>query len=165
MLLALAIIGVIAAITLPGLRTRLLERRTIASHAKYCNILDSAIEQLWVDQSLNSTNYMNSMTRANLVPYLQIDTTTNTFKDGAILGESTIVDNTSATINVTFPDNTHVQAAAYTVNPSYEGINCQAYINTLTAQLNGENETTDPDPAPDPDPDPNPGPGPDPDVP
>jgi len=142
LLLGLAIIGVIAAVTLPGLRTRLFERRTISWHAKYCNVLDAAIEQLWVDNGLTSTNYISSgvITIDNLAGYLMVDSG-KYFKDGAKLNAVTTTGTDSVTVTVKFPDDTHVADATYTISPDYEGINCKTYMDTIISNLESSSST------------------------
>lgn len=121
LLLALAIIGVIAAITLPGLKTNLQERKQASMRAKYCNILDAALSQLWLDENLSSANYTTAITTTNLERYLKVDAD-HQFKDGTTLSAT----NTDAgTITITFPDASHLDAITYTVDSTYEGLDCK----------------------------------------
>ena len=125
-LLALAIIGVIAAITLPGLRTRLGDRKTNAWHAKYCHIMDAAVGQLWVDLSLDGdSSPLTQITPTNLDPYLQVNTG-HVFKDGSSYSAAG-----NGSISVTFPEDAKISSATYTVSTVYEGIDCKTYMNGL----------------------------------
>ena len=121
LLLALVIIGVIAAITLPGLKTNLQERKQASVKAKYCNILDAAISQLWIDNNLSSTNYKSAITIANLENYLKVDANRQ-FKDGTTLSET---NTDTGSITITFPEKSHLDAITYTVDTTYEGLDCK----------------------------------------
>lgn len=125
-LLALAIIGVIAAITLPGLKSDVGSRKQNAWYAKYCNILDAAVGQLFADRSLTADNFAANITSANLAPYLQVDTSTDDyiFKDGCTLKTPEAAD---GSIIITFPPKAHLDDKRYTVVAGLEGLNCSEF--------------------------------------
>jgi len=130
-LLALVIIGIIAAVTLPGLKADLGTRKAQSWHSKYCNILDAAVGQLWAEKSLHGggtdTSYKTEITPENLLPYLQLDTANSayTFKDGSTLSIPTA--GADGTLTVTFPSKANIDSKVYTVAPALEGINCKEF--------------------------------------
>jgi len=117
-LLALTIIGVIAALTLPGLKSNIGTRKADAWYQKYCNIIDGAASQAMLD---NNVANATSLTVEQIQGQLQGQTTGGNFtmKDGSII---TGVD--YQYIQVQFPEDVHVDNRFYLLNNALEGVDC-----------------------------------------
>ena len=118
-LLALTIIGVIAALTLPGLKSNIGTRKANAWYQKYCNIIDGAASQAMLENNVaNATD----LSLANIQGQLQGHTVGGNFtmKDGSVISAGAA----EHSIRVTFPTDVHVDDRVYVLDNDFEGIDC-----------------------------------------
>ena len=115
-LITLSIIGIISALTLPGLKSSMGTRKADAWYAKYCNILDGAVKQAM---------FANDIANAENVTYTQLGEQLQAVLSG---GEYKMKDGTKIvslednTILVAFPNN--INNRRYAINNDFEGIDC-----------------------------------------
>ena len=124
-LITLTIIGIIAALTLPGLKSNMGARKAASWYAKYCNILDGAIRQAMF---ANDLEHATDITTAQLYAQLQGIDVDNAherceMKDGSLV--HSIAED--YTIQVDFPESLNITSRIYTIDNSMEGIDCREY--------------------------------------
>jgi len=118
-LLALTIIGVISALTLPGLKSNIGTRKQNAWYQKYCNIIDGAVSQAMLENNVaNATD----ISLVQIQGQLQGRTVGANFtmKDGSVVAAGGVANS----IQVTFPTDVNVAPRVYVLNNDLEGIDC-----------------------------------------
>ena len=129
-LLALTIIGVISALTLPGLKSNIGTRKQNAWYKKYCNIIDGAAAQAMLE---NNVANATSLSMAQIQSQLQGRTVGDNFtmKDGTVVEEVSInaLPGTSGgpyrSIKVTFPESLNINPRYYILYDDLEGVDCR----------------------------------------
>ena len=136
-LITLGIIGIIAALTLPGLRTGMQTRKERTWHTKTCQVLDSAIK---LAMYANDKENASDVSAANILTKLQYTTrdSKNYLKDGTEvdLTHYAVTDtNTISYIYVSLPDRSGLSTLTryYKVTDSLEGLDCSLDDPGLTA--------------------------------
>ena len=117
-LMTLAIIGVISAVVIPGLKSGTNIKKSDAMYAKYCYILDNAIAQTLVRLRLDNPS---ELTRDQLLVALSAQKEGEeslTFKDGVT------VTKIGKHFTVTFPQTMGIPVRYYSINDELGGLEC-----------------------------------------
>ena len=128
-LITLSIIGIISALTIPGLKSGSTASKADAWHAKYCQILDEAIRQAMYDKDYSS---VSSVTESDLYDNLQSkknDVDGKYYmKDGTMVDASNIQTQNKTFIVAIFPSKAKLSGTNvkryYVVDTAYQGIDC-----------------------------------------
>jgi len=144
-LLALTIIGVIAALTLPGLRSNIGTRKSTAWYKKYCNILDSATSQAMYH---NNVPHASNVTIEQLRGQLKGQETTLNGVPGFYMKDgSLIMAGENGSVKVKFPEHVHIANRAYFFADNLDGIDCSTFGQAIPgeeANNDGNNENSAP---------------------
>ena len=116
-LITLAIIGLISALLLPGLRSGTTTRKAEAMYAKYCYVLDSALNQAMVrNHRTNPASITGDMIKEELSVVQQ--GALFYFKDGVTLRPG------AGFYEVAFPQRMGIPTRYYVVSNDIGGIDC-----------------------------------------
>ena len=117
-LITLAIIGVISAVLMPGLKSGTNIKKSDAMYAKYCYILDNAVAQTIVRHHLDSAS---EVTRDQLLDSLSAQKEGDEsliFKDGVS------VTKVGGHFTVTFPQTLGIPVRYYVISNDLGGVEC-----------------------------------------
>ena len=123
-LMTMAIIGIISAILLPGLKSGTDSRKSEAMYAKYCYILDSALTRAIVKNhaSIPSAVMSKDIIKDQLNA---VESGQNlVFKDGTVLSIPAVEQNATPYYKVTFNQRFQIADRYYIVSDTTGGIDC-----------------------------------------
>jgi len=118
-LITLSIIGIISALTLPGLRSGMGDRKANAWYAKYCNILDGAVKQAMFDNNVGNAELLSAPQVGAQLQAVDSGNGLFTMKDGTVVNLAHF-----PVANVAFPQNAKVDNRFYAASNVFDGINC-----------------------------------------
>jgi len=119
-ILTMTIIGIVVALTIPGLKSGTQAKKADAMYAKYCYILDSALTQTMVKSHIVNPEDVDFLQLVLNLNGQYLNNNSFEFKDGAILAP---VANTHF-YKVTFPSRLSIPDRYYLIQNSKDGIDC-----------------------------------------
>jgi len=125
-LITLTIIGIISALTLPGLRTSMGDRKANAWYSKYCTIIDGAVKQAMFQNNVaNATDVTFDQLKLQLqgMDVTENGSTYFYMKDGTKISMGDI--NGVPAVRALFPTNLNIGFRHYLIYNALEGVDCR----------------------------------------